>query len=82
MTKPDHIVDLERRQKAIEDEIAKALLHCSTDDLMIVDLKSRMLHLKEELERFCNKAMADKPHSDMKIGKSKAKSGKSQGPET
>ena len=41
--KPDHIADLERRQKVLEDEIRKALLHCSTDDPMIIDLKRRAL---------------------------------------
>jgi hypothetical protein len=51
MAKPDHIADLERRQKSLEDEIAKALLHCPTDDPMIVDLRLRMLHLRDELER-------------------------------
>lgn len=45
MPKPDHIADLERRQKTLEDEVAKALLHCSTDDPMILDLKRRILHL-------------------------------------
>lgn len=60
MLKPDHIADLERRQKALEDEIAKALLHCSTDDLMVVDLKRRMLHLRDELEELRHKAVADR----------------------
>jgi hypothetical protein len=27
---------------------------------MVGDLKRRMLHLKEEIERFCNKAIADR----------------------
>ena len=27
---------------------------------MVADLKRRMLHLKEELERFCNKAITDR----------------------
>jgi len=58
MPKPDHIFDLERRQLALEEEIDRALLHCSPDDPMVGDLKRRMLHLKEELERFCNKAIA------------------------
>jgi len=58
--KPDHIFDLERRQQFLEDEIAKALSHCSPGDPMVADLKRRMLHLKDELERFCNKAIADK----------------------
>jgi hypothetical protein len=58
--KPDHIADLERRQKTLEDEIAKALRHCSTDDLMFVDLKRRILHLRAELEKFRHKAVADR----------------------
>ncbi len=47
--KPDYIADLERRQKVLEDEIGKALLHCATDDPMILDLKRRVLHLRDEL---------------------------------
>jgi hypothetical protein len=50
--KPDFISDLERRQQALEDEIANALVYCSDGDPMVADLNSRMLHLKEELERF------------------------------
>ena len=46
-----HLATLKRRHKAIEDEIADALRHRSTDDLMISDLKRRKLHLKEEIER-------------------------------
>jgi hypothetical protein len=60
MPKPDHIFDLERRQQVLEEEIARALSHCSADDPMVGDLKSRMLHLKEELERFCNKVITDR----------------------
>jgi hypothetical protein len=56
--KPDHISDLERRQQALEDEIAQVLSRCSPDDPMVADLKRRMLHLRDELERFCNKAIA------------------------
>jgi hypothetical protein len=57
--KPDHIADLERRQKALEKEIAVALTHMSSDDLMIIDLKRRMLHLRDEfeLERLRHKAV-------------------------
>ena len=58
--KPDHIFDLERRQQVLEEEIARALSYCSPDDPMVADIKRRMLHLKEELERFCNKAIADR----------------------
>jgi len=60
VAKPDHIFDLERRQQVLEEEIAQALSHCSADDPMVSDLKRRMLHLKEELERFCNMAIADR----------------------
>ena len=58
--KLDHIFDLERRQQVLEEEIARALSYCSPDDPMVADIKRRMLHLKEELERFCNKAIADR----------------------
>lgn len=60
MPKSDHVANLERRQQSLEDEIAKALLHCSTDDPMIVDLKLRMLHLRDELERLRHVAIADR----------------------
>ena len=60
MPKLDHIFDLELRQQVLEEEIARAISRCSPDDPMVADLKRRMLHLKEELERFCNKAIADR----------------------
>lgn len=60
MAKEDYIFDLERRQKVLEDEIARALSHCSPDDPMVADLKSRMLHLKQEIERLCNKPIVDR----------------------
>jgi hypothetical protein len=60
VSKPDYFFDLERRQQALENEIVRALSHCSADDPMVGDLKRRMLHLKEEIERFCNKAIADR----------------------
>jgi hypothetical protein len=59
MPKLDHIFHLERRQLVLEEEIDRALLHCSPDDPMVGDLKRRMLHLKEEIERFCNMTIAD-----------------------
>lgn len=60
MAKPDHIADLERRRLSLEDEIANALLHCPTDDPMILDLKLRMLHLRDELERLRHKTAVNK----------------------
>ena len=58
--KPDYIFELERRQQVLEEEIARTLSLCSPDDPMVGDLKRRMLHLKEELDQFCNKAIADR----------------------
>ena len=55
--RPDHIAHLERRHKALKDEIAKALTQTSSDDLMIVDLKRRMLHLRDELERLQHRSV-------------------------
>jgi hypothetical protein len=46
-----HLANLKRRHQALDNEIATAFRHLSTDDLMIVDLKRRKLHLKEEIER-------------------------------
>ena len=49
-----HIADLER----LEDEIDEVLLNKPADDLMIVDLKCRKLHLRNEIEWFRLKAGA------------------------
>jgi hypothetical protein len=51
MTIKADLSELERRDKAIEKEIAEALAHSSTDDLKIAELKRRKLKLKDEIER-------------------------------
>jgi len=51
MTKA-RLAELERRYKALEEEIAEALLHWSADDLMIAELKRRKLHIRDEIEEF------------------------------
>lgn len=51
MAKPEYIAQLERRRYALEDEIAEALANYADDDLMIADLKGRVLNLRDELER-------------------------------
>lgn len=51
MMVPVHLAELERQHKALEDEIAEALAHSSTDDLKIAELKRRKLVLKDEIER-------------------------------
>jgi hypothetical protein len=46
-----HLAELERRHQALEQEISEALSHPSSDDLMIVELKRRKLHVKDEIAR-------------------------------
>jgi hypothetical protein len=51
MTIKAHLAELERQHKILEDEIAEALSHSSTDDLKIAELKRRKLQLKVKIER-------------------------------
>jgi len=46
-----HLVELERKHKVLENELHEALVHLSTDDLHIVELKRRKLMVKDEIER-------------------------------
>ena len=51
MTLQTHLSELERRHRALEDEIADAMAHPSADDLKIVELKRRKLLVKDEIAR-------------------------------
>ena len=51
MTIKADLAELERQHKALEDEIAEAMAHVSTDDFKIAELKRRKLLLKDEIER-------------------------------
>ncbi|MGB8562307.1 MAG: DUF465 domain-containing protein [Pseudolabrys sp.] len=42
---------LEKRQKALEKEIGEALTHAPIDDPMVANLKSRVLYVKDEIDR-------------------------------
>jgi hypothetical protein len=46
-----HLAELEKRHQALEQEISEALTHPSTDDLKVVELKRRKLHVKDEIVR-------------------------------
>jgi hypothetical protein len=46
-----HLAELELRHQALESELAEAQQHPSIDDLQILALKRRKLHLKDEIER-------------------------------
>ena len=51
MTIHAHLVELERRHQALEEEIAEAMTHPATDGLKIVELKRRKLLVKDEIQR-------------------------------
>jgi hypothetical protein len=51
-----HLVELERKHKILESELHEALLHLSTDDLQITELKRRKLMVKDEIERLKHSA--------------------------
>ena len=51
MTIQSHLADLERRHRALEDELSEALQHPSIDDTKIVELKRRKLQVKDEIAR-------------------------------
>ena len=46
-----HLVELERKHKVLESELHEALVHLSTDDLRIVELKRRKLILRDQIAR-------------------------------
>ncbi|MGH6682265.1 MAG: YdcH family protein [Bradyrhizobium sp.] len=51
-----HLVELERKHRVLESELHEALLHLSTDDLQIAELKRRKLMVKDQIERLKNAA--------------------------
>jgi hypothetical protein len=51
MTVQAHLAELERQHRALEDEIADAMSHPSSDGLKIAELKRRKLQVKDEIER-------------------------------
>jgi hypothetical protein len=51
MSLDSHLSELERRHRALEDEISEALAHPSSDGLMIAELKRRKLQVKDEIAR-------------------------------
>lgn len=51
MTIEAHIETLEKKHGALEDELHTAMLHPSTGDTMIAELKRQKLKIKDEIER-------------------------------
>jgi hypothetical protein len=56
MSLQTHLAELELRHQALESELADAQQHPSIDDLKIVELKRRKLHLKDEITRLRSEA--------------------------
>jgi len=57
-----HLVELERKHKTLESELHEALIHVSTDDLQIAELKRRKLMVKDQIERLRHAAVAETVH--------------------
>ena len=51
MTIAAELADLQRRHRALDEEIADAVSYYLNEDLMISELKRRRLHIKMEIER-------------------------------
>ncbi len=51
MSQIANLSELEAQHRALEQEISDALAHPSTDDSIIVELKRRKLHVKDEIAR-------------------------------
>jgi hypothetical protein len=50
------IIALEHRQQFLEREISEALHHADLDDVIIADLKGRVLFIREEIDRIREQA--------------------------
>ncbi len=51
MTLTSHLAQLERRHEALEKEIEKEKVRPSLDELKLLELKRKKLHLKDEITR-------------------------------
>ncbi len=51
MSMQSHLAELEKKHRALADQISDCQAHPATDDLEVVELKRRTLLLKDEIER-------------------------------
>jgi hypothetical protein len=51
MATSTELAELEQRHRMLEDEIAEALRHPSTDDFKLAELKRRKLQVKDQIAR-------------------------------
>lgn len=54
MSVESHLAELERRHEALKLEIQEAQSHPGFDDMEIVNLKRRKLHIKDEIAKLRN----------------------------
>jgi len=55
-TTSQQLEELEQRHRMLEDEIAEALQHPSTDDIKLTELKRRKLQVKDQIARLRTEA--------------------------
>jgi hypothetical protein len=51
MSMQSHLMELQKRHEALEQQIAEALGHPSIDDLTLRELKRRKLFVKDQITR-------------------------------
>ncbi len=51
MSMQSHLMELQKRHEALEQQIAEALVHPPTDDLALRELKRRKLFVKDQITR-------------------------------
>jgi len=58
MSMQSQLAELEKKHRALEDEISECLTHPAIDDLKVVELKRRKLLVKDEIERVRHNGLA------------------------
>lgn len=51
MSMQSHLAELEKKHRALEDQIHDCQSHRAVDDLTVVELKRKKLMVKDEIER-------------------------------
>jgi hypothetical protein len=62
MSQQTRLAELERKHQLLEAEIAEALAHPSSDDLVVAELKRRKLVLKDEISKLKDSMTATTLH--------------------
>jgi hypothetical protein len=58
MSMQSHLAELEKRHRALEEEINEYLAHPAADTMKVVELKRRKLSVKDEIERIRHNGVA------------------------